>query len=257
MKKYINVLIILLLTSSLIFSDAKEGSDWRFSITPSIWTVGIDGDVSVLGESADISVPFSDILSLADIGGNVQFEAWFDNIGIIGSAGYLSLSYDTEILLADTTLGLDLTQLQLALAYRIINTGDISGNQPGFELAFTGGFYYMHALGSLEVEIPYILINLDYEDSADWVNAAFGARMTLSPTPRMKIILTSDISGFDSEANITINFEGRAAVALADSIDIFVGFRMMKILYEETDDIDILSVDITLQGISAGMSFRF
>jgi hypothetical protein len=54
-------------------SPAKE--KWKFEITPYFWMAGLNGDVTIKGIPADISMSFSDIMSDFKFGGQMHMEA--------------------------------------------------------------------------------------------------------------------------------------------------------------------------------------
>lgn len=77
--------------SSGLYATATSPEDWRFEITPYLWTPDIKGDVTVRGHRADVDVPFSDLfdaLHFAAAGlGVVHYRQWL----IWTQVDYLSL----------------------------------------------------------------------------------------------------------------------------------------------------------------------
>lgn len=64
--------LLLVLLSSPAWAQSSDSWDWR--VAPYLWTVGIDGELSVGPIDQDIDVSFSDILSDLDFGGSVFAE---------------------------------------------------------------------------------------------------------------------------------------------------------------------------------------
>ena len=56
-------------------SAAQAGEAWEFEVTPYLWGAGIEGDVTVGGQSVAISSSFSDILKTLEIAGALQMKA--------------------------------------------------------------------------------------------------------------------------------------------------------------------------------------
>ena len=44
-----------------------DSDEWQFSITPYLWAVGLNGDMTVKGVDSDVDESFGDILSNLDI----------------------------------------------------------------------------------------------------------------------------------------------------------------------------------------------
>jgi hypothetical protein len=84
-------------------STSSGDSKWEFIVTPYLWMVGIDGDVTTKGIKADADVKFGDIIKDLDFGGEVHVEAWKGRWGIFLDATYVKLSDDEEFV--SPTLG--------------------------------------------------------------------------------------------------------------------------------------------------------
>ncbi len=254
MKKTFSILMILCMIPLISTAGSKRSDDWQFKITPSIWTVAVDGEVSVLGETASLDVPFSDILDLVDIGGEVSFEARTGRMGILASASLLSLTYDVDVSYVSGNLGLDITRLELGLAYDLVRTGRIYESGPGFALGVMGGARYSYAQGSVGVIVPVVLIELEYEDDTNWLDLFAGARVSASPVKGFKLYGEMDIAGFDSDENLSLNLDVRAVAALSDMFELWAGYRLMQVIYAESSGADLFRLDITFSGMAAGFT---
>ena len=63
-----------------------DSDEWRFSITPYLWAVGLNGDMTVKGVDSDVDVSFGDILTNLDIALEAHFEVWRGNWGAFSTA---------------------------------------------------------------------------------------------------------------------------------------------------------------------------
>ena len=75
------IMVVLGLVCPMAYADGPkpnptESDEWRFSITPYLWAIGMNGDMTVKGVESDVDVDFSDILSNLDIALEAHFEVW-------------------------------------------------------------------------------------------------------------------------------------------------------------------------------------
>jgi hypothetical protein len=58
-------------------SDGQSG--WEFQVSPHIWFLSLDGDVTVKGQESDADMSFSDIWDELNIAGMITFEGRKDH----------------------------------------------------------------------------------------------------------------------------------------------------------------------------------
>ena len=86
-----------------------DGDEWRFSITPYLWAVGLNGDMTVKGVDSDVDESFGDILDNLDIALEAHFEAWKGKWGGFFDGTYVKLKTDagpTDNIDITSTIGL-------------------------------------------------------------------------------------------------------------------------------------------------------
>jgi len=89
-------LIVFSLLSGPAWAQDSDGWDWK--IAPYLWTVGLDGLVTVGNINQDLDVSFKDILSDLDIGGSVYGEVGKGHHALHFDYTYLRLKPDpTEL----------------------------------------------------------------------------------------------------------------------------------------------------------------
>ena len=70
-----------------------ETSDWRFTVAPYVWGVGLSGDVGLFGrEPVELDIPFSDILQNLNFAAMGVAEAHNGTWGALVDVNYTSLS---------------------------------------------------------------------------------------------------------------------------------------------------------------------
>ena len=92
---------MLVLASSLTpakaadLAPAPDINEWRFTVAPYIWGVGLSGDVGIFGRGpVDVDIPFSDILENLDFAAMGVAEAHNGTWGVFVDLNYTSLSAD-------------------------------------------------------------------------------------------------------------------------------------------------------------------
>ena len=88
-------LLLVMVSSS---SWAQNSDSWDWKIAPYLWTVGMDGGLSIGPLDQDIDVSFSDILSDFDVGGSVFTEFGKGNHAVHFDYTYLRLKPDATVL---------------------------------------------------------------------------------------------------------------------------------------------------------------
>ncbi len=68
--RYLSILLVLSCTSAW----AQDSDSWDWKIAPYLWTVGIDGTMTIGETVQDVEVSFGDILSDFELGGSIFAE---------------------------------------------------------------------------------------------------------------------------------------------------------------------------------------
>lgn len=98
---------------------------WKGEITPYLWTVGVDGDVTVGDREVSVDVGFDDVLDVTDAAGSVLGVLQYGRLVFWGQVDYLSVSTDElDNAPARGSLDSDSTIATLAVGYKF---GDPNG----------------------------------------------------------------------------------------------------------------------------------
>jgi len=84
--------MVLLMAAGMV--TAAEPQGWQLEVTPYLWMMGIDGDVTLHGQKVDFDRSSSDVFDAADIGGSLLAVAQCDRFLLWGQVDYLSLDTD-------------------------------------------------------------------------------------------------------------------------------------------------------------------
>lgn len=87
-------LLATLLAASGTTVFAAEPQGWKFEITPYMWAAGLEGDVTVNGQTADFEKSAGDLMDALDIGGSLLGIVQYDRYLVWGQVDYFSLSTD-------------------------------------------------------------------------------------------------------------------------------------------------------------------
>ena len=100
------IMVVLGLVCPMAYGEGPNKTDsdeWQFSITPYLWAVGLNGDMTVKGMDSEVDENFGDILSNLDIALEAHFEVWKDKWGGFFDGTYVKLKTD-----AGTTGNIDI-----------------------------------------------------------------------------------------------------------------------------------------------------
>lgn len=91
------IMLITYLICSLAYrgeakSKSSDSDGWEVILTPYLWAVGLDGDMTVKGTEADVSEDFGDILDDLDFAMEAHLEIWKGNWGGFFDGTYVDLS---------------------------------------------------------------------------------------------------------------------------------------------------------------------
>lgn len=70
---------------------------WQTTVTPYVWAMGMDGDVTVKGAKAQLDVSFTDLIGALDYGGQVHVETRRGDWGFFFSGSFFALSEDGDL----------------------------------------------------------------------------------------------------------------------------------------------------------------
>jgi hypothetical protein len=160
----------------------QAADEWHFELTPYIWATAITGTVGAKGNTADVSVPFSDILDDLNFGFMGVVEARNDRFIVLLDGFGALLEDDVDVgaktvsvpafPLVDATIGpshvdVKLTQVivDLKLGWRVLSlpTASLLGEAPAsddtrlFSLDLLGGGRYWYLKTEVDLKVPVSL----------------------------------------------------------------------------------------------------
>lgn len=96
---------------------AAEADKWNVEITPYIWAVGVQADVTAGDREAEVDASFSDILDYLDMSASFIANARYNSWVVRAQVDYLELSSDLESPFEDGELETEVTMSTLGFGY--------------------------------------------------------------------------------------------------------------------------------------------
>jgi hypothetical protein len=239
----ISVLIVIFICTTANAGKSSDTGDWDFNLAPFyLWAVSMDGDLTVMGNTAPLKADFGEIASSLEGLFTVHFEGMHQSgWGFLTDVSYLNIGDQQTT--PGPTLDVDFTTVMAELAgvYRF-NLGDNA-----FDL-FAGIRYY-----TLEVEIDVVGVPPKIDKDTDWVDAMLGARYVWAITDKWNLLARGDIGFGGSE--LAWNLAGLFKFQPWKHVSLLAGYRYMDIDYEDGSGADLFKYDVTLHGPLLGANF--
>jgi hypothetical protein len=236
-------------------SNSTDADEWRFSITPYLWAIGMNGNMTVKGVDSDVDENFSDILSNLDIALEAHFEVWKGRWGGFFDGTYVKLKTD-----AGTTGNIDITStiglVDFGGFYRVgtwpVGSPENKGRALSFD-ALVGGRYM-----DLKVKMdPKHLSSRD--QSKSWTDLIVGGRMIFDFTEKWSFILRGDIGGFgiSGSSDFTANGIGLVGWTFHPSWTLMGGYRALYQDYETGSGSNEFKYSVTTHGPILGLTYAW
>jgi hypothetical protein len=243
--------------------EADPADDWEVRFSPSLWLVGMDGDVVVGPVTAHINADFAEMVDESDsifaISGRV--EVWKGRFGAYMDGLFAQLGVDDAsgpLGLAKIDITLDLTLIDFGLMYRLAEwpaaaDGPAAGRTCMLEM-YAGGRYT-----DLDVELdPAMAASRD--EGVYWIDPLVGAKLLLPLTADLTLAAWGDVGGFGVESD----FAWSATAVFAWEMTLFdkparlyAGYRGLGQDFEEGGGLNEFDWDVILHGPILGMSMTF
>ncbi len=216
----------------------SKSSDWDFSAAIYLWALGLNGNVTVNGVTAEIDESFIDIVRTSDSVFALQLhgEAWWrERWGGFLDPTYIKLGFDNQVLavppgpivpaiIADVDI--EIWLVEFGGFYRAGRWAYRQGQgDRGWTLDLLAGGRYT----SLEQEITFKVPPLpQLKADQSWTDPFFGGRAIFDLTERWAFRLRTDIGGFGVGSDFTFNASGLfdyRYVGWGLDMDILAGYR--------------------------------
>ena len=239
----ISVLIVLFICTTANAGESSDTGDWKFNLAPFyLWAVSMDGDMTVMGNTAPLKADFREIASNLEALFTGHFEGMHNSgWGFLTDISYLNLGAQQTT--PGPTMDVDFTTImtEFAAVYRF----SLGANA----LGLIGGIRYYE----LDAEIDVVGVPPRIDKSQDWVDAMLGARYIWTITDKWNFKARGDI-GFGG-SDLTWNLAGLFEYQPWKHVSLLFGYRYMDIDYDDGSGADLFRYDVSIHGPLLGVNF--
>lgn len=232
---------------------ADEGGDkWQFISPAYLWMSGLEGDVTVKGNTAEIDMGFDDIFEHTDVGIQVYLEVRKEKFGFFVQPNYLKLSADgTGPLGGDVELEQTWWIVEFGGFYQIVNTG---GERPLTVDAIAGARYW-----DIKTELDITgAFSFSGESSTSLFDPIIGLRARKYLTEKLSVSVRGDVGGFDLSDD-TSNFSWQIVPLVGYDFNkyfsAFAGYRLLATDFSSGSGATEKGADIQMHGALLGFNF--
>ena len=242
-------------------SVTDEGSEWKYSVSPYMWMLSLDGDATVDGIKSDVDVDFSDIWDELNIGGMIEAEAWKGRFGFFVNALYADLGHSTKIGPVDVDPDLQVFWGGAGMLYRM-GTWDLT-DEPGKNSPTVTLDTY------LGVRYSWIDVKLDFKPALlpdpsgkeDWFEPVMGLKTIWDLSDRWSLMMGGDIGGMAFGSDFAWGAYGvfgyRFNLFGNDDARVILGYRALSQDYDDGHGNNKFEWDVTLHGPFVGLTIPF
>lgn len=257
-SKLLQGLAVFVLCTGVVHAD-----EWDWHIAPYLWTVNIDGSLSVGPLSQDVDMSFSDILSDFDVGGSVLAGLGRGNHAFYVDYTYIRLKPDPTALPTPPFPGGSTLSSKMT----------INIFEPAYHYRFGGADgHYALVLGAryLDIEmrmtpdvafpepLPELPItdNDPFEVGPSWWDYFVGIKTNHAISQNWDFSFYGTIGGGDSDLPWTL--QGMFARRFSNDNRLGLGVRVWGIDFEENEGIrsNYTRLDATFYGLVIGYEFN-
>lgn len=254
------------LASFLVFSGnawAQDSEDWDWKLAPYLWTVGIDGSVTIGSIEQDMDISFSDILSDFEVGGSLYGELGKGHHAVHFDYTYLRLRPDpnplpTPPFPADSTMATKMTINIFEPAYNY-RFGGANGNVAlvlgarylDIEVRMTPELALPEQLPELPIEGPFPL-----EVGPSWWDYFVGIKTHQQISANWDFDFYGTIGGGDSDLPWTL--QAMFSRRFSNDNRLGLGIRVWGIDYSNDQGLmsEYTAIDATFYGLMIGYEFN-
>jgi hypothetical protein len=225
---------------AMLLASSAAAQDWDWSVTPYLWTAGVQGDVALGPISRDVDVDFADLVDVLSGTALLHVEAAKGDHILFGDLVWLRVEPEDEIATVGGVAEAELDSMIVELGY---------ARDPDQAFGFEIGLRYW----DLDLEIdPALTAGIVRGDS--WTDVFGGIRNTRDLGNRWALTTRANLG--TGGADLTIGFQMDFARELSGGNAIVAGLKLLDLDYEKESVRGIpFAVDATFFGATVGFMF--
>ncbi|MGI9535244.1 MAG: hypothetical protein ACR2NW_09870 [Thermodesulfobacteriota bacterium] len=236
--------------------------EWQFFVAPYLWFVGLNGDLAVNGQQSSVDASFGDIWDQLDFAFQIHAEAMKNNYFFYIDETYMKLSINQNIepdlplpIGANINIGVQMNLLDFGGGYRLIAP---SQGVPVYFDLYGGGRWWI-----VDIDQNINFQNIPSQSSSTnekWFDFIVGARMIALLGDNFIATVKTDFGGFDFSFSSKFTWNIIANLGYETNwhgFTPFIGWRSLYVDYEDGSGSDFFQYNVWMNGIQAGLGFRF
>lgn len=242
-----------------------DSGEWRFTVAPYAWGVGLSGDVGLFGlKPAEVDIPFSDIIQNLDFAAMGIVEAHNGTWGVIVDVNYTNLSADTSVtrtLPKDGTFNvnaeLEVTEFLATVLgqWRAYDSGQLS-------IDLMGGVRYWNVQNDISIDASVqgggpigleLSKQFSGDDGASWVDPMVGFKTRIDTGSPIYFTGWGMIGGFGVGSDLDWDAMGGIGYEWTEKFSTVLAYRAIGVDYDN----DGFVYDVVQQGVALGLVFNF
>ncbi len=257
--------MLVWLMPAALSAQEKQLDDWQFTITPYIWAISLNGDLTVKGRKADVDASFLDTVEAADslFGFLAQLDARKGNWGAFVSPVYMKIGVDKDVGIGPLSISADVTTevtiLEFGGTYRFVDLPSEYANRSTWIEAIAGG-RYTSLNAEIDLKVSVASLGLTgarvSEGGRDWLDPIVGARSNINLSDKFSLRLRGDVGGFGVGSDFSWQAVGLIVYdfkLFGTDASTFAGYRS---LHQDFKD-GTFAWDMNLHGPILGLSIYF
>lgn len=240
----------LLAGSSAFAAEAPAG--WQHTVFIYGMGASIDGEAQIGPIEVAVDVSMSEVFDALEFGAMAAYRADNGTWSFTADATFMGLGGSGT---HDTPLGgevkgeIDVDQITLMGTF---------GRRWTDHLEFLFGLAYVDISMDLSVQSgsggP---LDVAASRDADWIDPTLGLRYERPIGDDWRVVLRGDIGGFGVGSDFMYHLLAGASWRASDSVDLFLGYRLISFDYEEGRNQNYMRFDLTEQGPMLGVGISF
>jgi hypothetical protein len=239
-------LIALPLLSVLVLHQSASAqimsyNRWKIDVTPYFWLSGLNGDLTVDGNTVPLDLSSGDVSELISWGISAHVEARKKLWVLIADVRYRNLDSQEEF---------QSTVMRNTLAEGSVGYWVIDWMRFNITADVIAGLRY----ANMRAEIRDAPNAPSGEEN--WIDPLVGGRVAWKPGEAWTISLRGDVGGFGVGSKFSYNL-GLSGGWRFNNFSVILGYRAWYADYESGSGADLFKYDVTPHGPGVGMTFHF
>lgn len=237
-----------------------ESSGWKYSISPYIWGLGMNGTIGVGARRAHLDQTFGDVLAKLNIAGMLWLDAHNGKFGVFLNSLYASMSDEANQGPFSVHDRNQFTLVSGGLSYEVYEYcfGSNSRAPSRFLIEPYAGFRYTANQVSLKFSTPSLSVTAN--NNQYWTDPIAGARFISQFSNGMEVNLSGDIGGINASNQYSYNIIGLLGYqpqTYMKNTTWYLGYRILDQVYKTGNGLQRFSWNMKLTGPLIGAAFTF